>query len=307
MRRPSFLCRNKEQRSETDASATLPRREFLKKSMQCALLPALASPWLISCGSSAVPPTPRLASVDNFRDVAGADDTTAYRTSSGQKLRRGVIYRSCALAAPSELDLATLDTLGISTIYDLRTPGEIKTNPDHPPSYGTEINVNINGTPTSVLPSLATPEAAMAYMESSYVTFVSDSGTRGRIAQVLQGLTTTAGNHLYHCSGGKDRTGWMTATLQSIVGLPQTVIVEDYLLTNVYYQPTILATYQQTIAAYGQAVADIIYPILIADQRYLYAAFDQVTALYGSMAAYVSEGLGLTAATQSALRTILLS
>ncbi|HEY1809674.1 MAG TPA: tyrosine-protein phosphatase [Acidobacteriaceae bacterium] len=300
--------RNQQQLSEAEGHVLLPRREFLKRSLQCALLPSLASPWLISCGgSSTVAPTPRLASVNNFRDVAGADDATAYRTAGGQKLRRGVIYRSCALAAPSAAALATMEALDILTIVDLRTPGEIQANPDHPPSGATETNINVNGTPNAVNPPLSTPAEAIAYMESSYEAFVTDSGIRGRIAEVLHLLAHTPGCHLYHCSGGKDRTGWITNTLLNIVGVPQSVINQDYLLTNVYAQATIDATYKATAAAYGQSAANIIYPVLVADQRYLDAALAQVTVQYGTMASYVSNGLGLDAGTLSRLSAMLLS
>lgn len=288
-------------------SSLLPRRAFLKRSLGYAVLPSLASPWLISCGSSSpVPPTPRLTSVNNFRDVAGADDPTAYRTARGQKLRRGVVYRSCALGTPSALDRATLDSLGILTVVDLRTPDEITKNPDTPPTGASDTNINVNGTQSVAYPTLETPEQAIAYMQSSYATFVSDGGIRSRLAEVLRGLVDTPGRHLYHCSGGKDRTGWVTTILLSIVGVPQSVINQDYLLTNVYAQATIQSAYQQTLAALGEDAANIAYPIMVADLRYLDAALNEVAARFGSMARYISDGLGLNAATQSRLRALLL-
>lgn len=303
----SGSCESPEQQCEPKGSFRLPRREFLKRSLQCAVLPSLASPWLASCGSSSpVPPTPRLASVNNFRDVAGADDATAYRTSGGRKLRRGVVYRSCVLASPSVLDMSILDSLGIATVYDLRTPEEITKTPDNPPSGATESNINLNGTDDVVYPTLETPDQTIAYMQSSYTAFVSDDGIRNRLAQVLRGLAGTPGRHLYHCSGGKDRTGWVTTLLLSIVGVPPIVIAQDYLLTNVYAQSTIQGVYQQTLAALGQDAANIVYPILVADQRYLDAALAEVTSRFGSMASYIADGLGVDVATQSRLRSLLL-
>lgn len=301
MRSPSVPSRQPLCDEPTQSS----RREFLE---YCLTLPLLATPWLTACGGlSVVPPTPRLASVDNFRDVAGADSATAYCTASGQKLRRGVIYRSNALSAPSPAAMATLDTLDIRTIFDLRTPDEIKAAKDIPPTGATDTNINLNGTSNVVYPTLTSADESIAYMESSYVTFVSKVGVRGRVAQVLYSIATTPGCHLYHCSGGKDRTGWITNTLLSILGVPQSVIVQDYMLTNVYSQSTILTTYQQTLDASGQAAADITYPLLVADERYLYAALNQVTTDYGTMANYVATGLGLSAATQAALRDLFLT
>ena len=71
--------------------------------------------------------TPRLKSIDNFRDVAGL--ASAYTTANDGTLRGGVFYRSNALT-PSASDLATLNGLGIKAVYDLRTPSEIAATPD---------------------------------------------------------------------------------------------------------------------------------------------------------------------------------
>ncbi|MCZ3151997.1 tyrosine-protein phosphatase, partial [Acinetobacter baumannii] len=71
--------------------------------------------------------TPRLQSIDNFRDVAGL--TTAYSTAHDGTMRGGVFYRSNAIT-PSAADLATLNSLGIKAVYDLRTPSEIAGTPD---------------------------------------------------------------------------------------------------------------------------------------------------------------------------------
>jgi protein-tyrosine phosphatase len=144
--------------------------------------------------------------VDNFRDVGGANDQGAYRTSSGCKLRRGVFYRSNALC-PSPTDLATLNTLNIRADYDLRTPGEIAKLPDILPAGASYLNINIKGTPDNLTPVLTSGAEATSDMEAAYTEFVTDSGERGRFAQLFQKLATTSGSQVYHCSGGKDRTG----------------------------------------------------------------------------------------------------
>ena len=81
----------------------------------------------VSCVLYAAPiNTPVLATMDNFRDIAGT--TTVYTTSRDGTLRTGVFYRSNALAL-SSADQATLSTLGISDVYDLRTASEIASSP----------------------------------------------------------------------------------------------------------------------------------------------------------------------------------
>lgn len=90
--------------------------------------------------------TPRLAGMDNFRDIAGT--TSAYTTSHDGTMRAGVFYRSNALT-PTAADLATFNGLGISDVYDLRTPSEIASTPDTLPDGASYTNIDIIGSTTS--------------------------------------------------------------------------------------------------------------------------------------------------------------
>ena len=293
---------------EEDANLT-GRRDFLKGALRCCLLPALASPWLVACsdssGSSFVAPTPRLASVNNFRDVAGADDADAYRTTSGRKLRRGVIYRSNVLTL-STVDLATVNTLGIVADYDLRTPTEIAKTADVVPQGAIYSNINILGSANIPTPTSTSVAETVALMELQYQLMITDVGVRSRLAQLFQALATTDGAQLYHCTSGKDRTGWVTAVLLSLVGVPQDVVMQDYMLTNTYSAASIQASYQAVESAYGQAYADIYIPTQEVEECFLNAAFDQVATSYGSMSNYITNGLGLDVITQMQLRDKLL-
>ncbi|MGB8478285.1 MAG: tyrosine-protein phosphatase [Acidobacteriaceae bacterium] len=292
-----------------DESATT-RRQFLKGALGCMAVPALASPMWVICGcgggEQVVPPTPRLASVDNFRDVTGASDATAYQTASGQRLRRGLVYRSNVLT-PTPTDLAVLDTLDILSIYDLRTPGEITTQPDTPPFGAMDININIMGTPNTPTPNLTSADEAVLYMKTMYAQFVNDGAVCAKFAQVFEKLASAAvGSQLYHCSEGKDRTGWTTVILLSILGVPQNAIDQDYMLTNIDAAESIQASYEALAQADGQAIADIYKPILVADQSYLDAAYAQVAATYQTMTNYINDGLGLSANLQAMVRARLL-
>ena len=219
MKTPIGVSREVNQLSRIKDPESPARRGFLKASLGYFMLPALSTPWLVSCGgsSSSIAPTPRLTSVNNFRDVAGTSDQEAYSTSNGRKLRRGVIYRSNVLT-PSPTDLATLNTLNIRADYDLRTPGEIKLQPDSPLAGASYLNVNLIGTPTNPTPNLASAADGISFMENSYTELVTDSGVRDRLAQLFQKLATTSDSQVYHCSGGKDRTGWVTTILLNVMG-----------------------------------------------------------------------------------------
>ncbi|HCN46154.1 MAG TPA: autotransporter outer membrane beta-barrel domain-containing protein, partial [Pseudomonas sp.] len=151
--------------------------------------------------------TPRLAGMDNFRDIAGT--TTAYTTANDGTMRSGVFYRSNALT-PTASDLATLNTLGISNVYDLRTASEIAATPDTLPAGAVYQNIDIIGSTTSganvTSISFTSAAQAVAMMEETNRAFVSDSGMRSQFAVLFNELAGADGAALFHCTAGKDRT-----------------------------------------------------------------------------------------------------
>ncbi|WP_240202055.1 MULTISPECIES: tyrosine-protein phosphatase [Burkholderia] len=265
---------------------------------------ALGSASLLSaCGgdSISVAPvtTPRLSSASNFRDTAGPDGT-GYATTSGAKMKKGVIYRSSALAL-SAADIATVGTLGIRQVCDLRTPAEIKTQPDVPLAGATWQNLNVLGA-ASIDPIPTTGATATAFMLSMYRAFVTSDTAHTSYHALFTGFAASGENLVFHCTAGKDRTGWATAILHTILGASGQTILADYLLTNVYSASEITTSVAQAQKAGGQNAADMMTALQGAHADYLQAAFDQVTASYGSMTSYIANGLQLDQATQNAIR-----
>lgn len=243
--------------------------------------------------------TPRLAGMDNFRDIAGT--TEAYSTSHDGVMRAGVFYRSNALT-PSASDLTVLNGLSISDVYDLRTASEIAATPDTLPDGATYTNIDILGSTSSganvTSVSVTTAAEARAMMEDANRSFVSDAGVRSQFTTLLNDLAAADGAALFHCTAGKDRTGWTAAVLLSIAGVDDTTIMENYLATNDYTADRVAAT----LAAMPASMAEIYAPLLGVEASYLQAGLDEVTAEYGSMDNYLKQGLGLSQETIYVLR-----
>ncbi|RON69689.1 tyrosine-protein phosphatase [Pseudomonas fluorescens] len=243
--------------------------------------------------------TSRLQSIDNFRDIAGL--TTAYSTAHDGTMRSGVFYRSNALT-PSAADLATLNRLGIKAIYDLRTPSEIAATPDTMLTGATYENIDIIGATSSGANitniSFHSAADAIAMMEQTNRAFVSDAGMRGQFGKLFNELASVDAAQLFHCTAGKDRTGWTAAVLQSIAGLDNATIMANYLATNDYTAARVAAT----LKAMPASMASIYAPLLGVQASYLQAGLDEVTAQYGSMDNYLKQGLGLSQETIYVLR-----
>jgi protein tyrosine/serine phosphatase len=251
--------------------------------------------------------TPDLTSVANFRDIAGPAASVngvstgasgnVETTANNGVMRTGVFYRSAALSTLSATDSATLTALGITLDIDLRTTSEVTTSPDVVPTGAQYLNINVLGVAAATA-SATSAAAAVNIMEAGERAFVTDPVERANIGQVLLELAHSDGADLYHCSAGKDRTGWISAILQSIAGVSSAQIMTDYLASNAYNAKTNAAT----LAALPAAYAAIYTPFLINQASFLDAGFDQVSLSYGSLNNYLIEGLGLTQADIYVLR-----
>jgi protein-tyrosine phosphatase len=237
-----------------------------------------------------------LASDPNLRDIGG------YRTTDGQWVRMGVVYRSQALAL-SPADLTVINNLGITADYDLRTTEEIAASPDVVPAGASYTNLNVMAD-ISLAPTLTSPASAEQYMEEIEQDFVTNPTAQAGFGTLLTDIANSKGAVLYHCTAGKDRTGWATAVLLTLLGVPQATVVQDYLLSNTYYfdSPAVQAELKAMPAAESAVYA----PLLEVQASYLQAGFAQVTASYGSMYRYAVHGLGLSPQTIAKLRHKLL-
>ncbi len=252
--------------------------------------------------------TPILTSAANFRDLAGISASNGgtgfvYTTSNFGMMRTGVFYRSNVLDL-SKTDLATITRLGIGRDIDLRTPSEIASTPDVVPAGTLYTNINVIGTPAMPLNNvpITSLESLLSIGQNGYRTFVTDPTTRAGFGTVLLTMAHDPGSDLFHCSLGKDRTGWTAVILQSIAGVPLETIKSDYMASNSYLSARINAEAAALLAAVPELRGKDISTILGVDPSYLQAALDQVVATYGSMYGYLTQGLGLTQADIYVLR-----
>ncbi len=218
-----------------------------------------------------------LSGVPNARDAGG------YRTVDGRWVRTGLFFRSGALDKATPADLARLSALGVTVVDDLRTGYERSLAPDKLPAGATGHSYDVIGqAPPLIL------AGALFGGEGMYRAFITAPGANEAFAAVLRGIIATDGGVLYHCSAGKDRTGWTSALLLSLLGVDRATVTVDFLLSNTYRN-----------ANPGD-------PLNGVQGEWLDAAFDQATLSYGSFDGYVREGLGLTEAELTALRAKLL-
>ncbi|RSS70328.1 tyrosine-protein phosphatase [Streptomyces sp. WAC06614] len=228
----------------------------------------------------------KLEGAVNFRDAGG------YRTASGQWVKMGEVYRSDALGRLTPADEAKLRRLGVTTVFDLRTADERAKSPDKVPAGATYQVVDVFAGSGSFRTMPRTPDEAVKAMVDAEKVMVSSDAGKAAYTQVMNGIRHDDRRAvLYHCTAGKDRTGWSSAALLTALGVPRETVLADYLASNDYRKAA-----NDAILSHLPAPQAAVYkPLLDVRPEYLNAGYDEVTATYGTFDRYVAEGLGLDA------------
>jgi protein-tyrosine phosphatase len=241
----------------------------------------------------------RLASADNFRDVTGPD--AAYVATDGSTLRRGVAFRSNELLL-SAADAKSLTRLGITAIYDLRSDHEVEVHPDVEVAGATWTQLEVKGIPMDAVSDLHDRATAHSTMQQVYRGFVEVEGARAAFASLFRAIADGEGGALFHCTAGKDRTGWASALLLHLAGVDDATILEDYLLTNTFSSATREKYLGMVREHLGADKVDVYERVMVADEAYLQEGYGAATTAYGSREGYLREGLGLDEDTLERLR-----
>ncbi len=253
-----------------------------------------------------------LATLPNLRDAGG------WSTMDGRRVRRGLLYRSTALDRLDESDSAALARLGIRTVVDLRTEPEREARPDRVAPGVRVIVADVLAdsqlaAPAQLKTFFSDPSAAAAFLEtgraeealrSAYRESILLPSARAGYAAFMRAVLDTDGAVLYHCTTGKDRTGWATAALLTLLGVHERDVYAEYLLTNEQLIPAL----EPLILRFEAAGVERrrLLPVLGVDRTYLDTAFDTVSEHYGTIERYVSDGLGIDSIEQKRLRAHLL-
>ncbi|MFI7524089.1 tyrosine-protein phosphatase [Nocardia salmonicida] len=250
----------------------------------------------------------------NVRDLGG------FVAADGRSVRPGRLLRGDSLHKLTDADVARLTELGVRTVIDFRSPEEIEgAGPDRSPVGAWQVELPVAGgnlglTSAALRGVSSGQQADMGggratdLMREINRHFVSWSEYRAAFSRALHIIAAPdSGPTLFHCSAGKDRTGWMAAIVLTTVGVPRAEVIADYLATNRYvgasYEAWLVRATEEGIIT----DPDSIRALLFQDQSYLEAAFDEVELRYGSFERFLSEGLGFGFDERDALCTNLLA
>ena len=251
-----------------------------------------------------------LDGVLNTRDLGGL------KTVNGRTVRTGQLIRSGAIDDMGPEGMARLDAMGVGAIVDLRTTSEANADPvrwpegqgparhnfpvlENESSLIDDMHISIRSGTADAAETDAMFHDAFGYIATDY------TGELRDLFDVL--LKQPEGEAvLYHCSGGKDRTGVATALVLSALGVARDDIRADFMMSNTQRDVDNAAVRiaAEVNAARGTSMtADAVWPSIGVREAYLDEFYRSVDKKYGSVDGYLREGLGLTDADIERLRS----
>lgn len=223
-----------------------------------------------------------LSGATNFRDLGG------YAGRGGRLVRWRRLFRSDHLAALTPDDIVLLSPLGLARVLDFR--GEAERAPLACALPGVVVH-SLAIEPTVVQRikdllesghALTAPET-VRLMQQTYRAFVHDNA--GRFAELFGHLLESDAPLVFHCTAGKDRTGFAAALILLALGVPRPVVMQDYLLTNdLFRMPPVNP---------GRAPPEVLAVLWRVQEDFLDAALHAVEVDFGGVPRYLERALGV--------------
>lgn len=168
----------------------------------------------------------------NFRDLGG------YPAARGGTVRWGRLFRADTLHRLTPADMARFQALGLRTVIDLRSATEIDEYGRLHEAASEDLDwhhvpmldvVVLRPAEPGEAPDPAPASEALPPGES-YVRMLGSGDLMARAFELLTGDGRLPA--VFHCTAGRDRTGMLAAMVLDLLGVPDEVIAEDYVLTN---------------------------------------------------------------------------
>ena len=242
--------------------------------------------------------------VQNFRDLGGYPVYARHK-----QVRWGMLYRSAQidLAQPATRD--KLNNLGIRTLIDLRDTSEYsRTASDTLPGQPRVVHIPIHaGNLADILTGIdrqsIQSDTVYRIVEriNRHIVAVHASDFRRMFDTLLDEDNYPA---VIYCTTGKGRTGIAAALVLSALGVNDEDIMDDYRLSNRYFDIPAATSYAYELPTRSQEAITTVYS---AREGFLDAARDEIEHAYGSVDDYLCRAVGLEKEDLKQLRKILLT
>lgn len=240
-------------------------------------------------------------SLKNFRDLS------YLKNSDGRSIRKGLIFRSGVLFCLNNNSINLLNRLKIDEIIDLRSLEEIKRKPDtsidskyviipfaNPDFKPEEDSIDRYSLKTYWLNrrcSRATRDHEFAFYANIYSKNIYNN-------PAIREIFTLMNKHksfLFHCHGGKDRTGVCALLVLAALGFDRNAIIRDYLKTNNPLQ-VLTMKYGLKLFGFNTNGIDVVLVNTFAIRELIESTFSEIEASYQTIDNFLLKEYSVTEA-----------
>ena len=206
--------------------------------------------------------------LENCRELGG------YNTHWGQQTQWHAVLRSNEMSRISQEGIDFLKEYGVTTVIDLRGEDEIKKdkNPLAEEDFCEYHNIPFITHQVSDM----TQSSYKTSMGDSYVNMLEENETLKKIFDAMD--QASEGCIVFHCQGGKDRTGIMAMLLLGIAGVEKKDIISNYEVTY-----TNLADYPMD----PESLQGIPKEYMYSSRDYILKAYEYILETYKSIDQYL--------------------
>ncbi|KAH6674919.1 tyrosine/serine phosphatase-like protein [Halenospora varia] len=247
-------------------------------------------------------PFVEVAGIPNFRDLGGYPITSP----TNHSIKREVIYRCAEPSRVTKDGIETMQRLGITHIYDLRSDQEIKRYE----AAGRGGIVEWEGCERVFVPVFKNQDGSPEGLAVRYRNYAT-GGTEGFTKAYTDILRSAPPSYrtillhlayepskplIVHCTAGKDRTGVICALVLSLCGVDDEVVAQEYSLTEVgltteWKEKVIQHLMKNPVLKDNQQGA---WNLISAKKANMLATLQLIKDEFGGAEGYVTEKCGLT-------------
>ena len=238
----------------------------------------------------------------NIRDIGGMI------TKDGRHIKYGKIIRGGLLAKLTEEDVAVINELHLTDIIDFRSSLEFESFRDYPfegakmhnipvlrISTQEESNKRIKSADGNLLWFLEDQTSGFEHLRKIYSEFATSEEGVSAFKKFFEIVSQENRVVYFHCSQGKDRTGFAAYLFEIALGVSEKDAMDDYLLSNVAMEKRAEALLRSVEYRpfYNEEYKKDLIDVFSTKVEYMESAINEMNKLYGSTLNFIKKALGV--------------
>lgn len=253
-----------------------------------------------------------------YKHVHALRDLAWCRNFAGIKIKKGLLYRSGYLGKLTPKQAKDfVEEFNIGYIFDLRTNAEVEHAPDvqiegikyyHVPLIEHFENpVITKENRNQILLDISKNRGgAVKYFSTIYRQLVTDEYSLKQLIFILEFLLNKEDDKavIFHCTQGKDRTGFLAAMILFLLGVDRySIFVEYTRFNNAYRVRNFTISALAAIRFLSFKVSKDLYSIQMANKKLIQASFNEINKKYPNRYLFFKGALGFNDDKIQAFRT----